>query len=1049
MRASRGKAQFASAVTAVLASYYGSELVAFGICQKSVAIAVSLSTPTSGTLDTLALQAENIIDNTVWDPASFERRVIDAGLSAVVNRNPLFAVLVVLDDRPAPSLRQDLSLCLEHEQTLVADYNTRLFRPEIVSRFLTHVQRMLVALQHTPFSSMSDIRILGEEENAALLAFASGGPPAFDGTIPELLSVALARLAQHPAVEFEGRCWSLEQLVEHADKIAAMLVPHVRSKGARVGVALRPGIHQIAALFAIIRICGVIVPLDTSLPASRQEAIRSDAQLDAIITEDRLAAHFPDSDLINVDHLTASATNAAATLGFVTSRPDDPLYLLFTSGSTGRPKGVLVPHRTLANLIACDDRRRSTTGKRTLGRTSIAFDVGLQEVFATILFGGTLVVATEDERGDVGALASLFARLRVSRVYLPPVALHQMAEFVDANPVGLERLEEVIVAGEQLRISQAIRRFFRATSALLINQYGPTETHVATEFVLDPTPLRWPDLPSIGRPIAGVRAYVVTSAGQLAPVLVGGELLIGGLAPALGYVQSPELTQSRFIRDPFADDPNAVVYRTGDRARWLSDGRLEFLGRQDDQVKIRGYRVELSDLEANAERLPGVRLVAAKYWATEAWKGLALYLVLRDYSRASVRELRSALREYVPEYMVPPLSAMVLLDHLPLTASGKVDRAKLPYPGAAEEAASSTMTTADRVAGIWSRRIGIGRVGPDDDFLDLGGHSLLAIQIVSEVNDAFNIGVPLSTLLRGTSLREFTDVVERLLAAKSERASFKPSPSDRATKYEAVDQSAISVVVLPGGKFAAISSAEARQLWTEIFDQHAYRHPSFRYRPGGTVIDVGANIGIFSHYVLQETGGCRLIAIEPAVELYRCLEQNLREVASRVDLLQLGCGAEDLERSTFFYFPQVPSMSSFAPNPDQDKSLLAGLLGLESASPDVARAGVAQERYLDAAFESSREIVQVRRLSTVMRELNVGTVDLLKIDVQRGEQNVLRGVDSDDWKRVSQVVVELQDYAGSADATLSSLKSVGFEVDIGSIALHRGTPVRFVYGWRR
>ena len=353
-----------------------------------------------------------------------------------------------------------------------------------------------------------------------------------------------------------------------------------------------------------------------------------------------------------------------------------------------------------------------------------------------------------------------------------------MSEAAEASPLGLECLKEVIVAGEQLRISQAVRRFFRATTARLVNQYGPTETHVATEAILDPTPLRWPELPAIGRPLPGVRAYVVDAAGQLAPKLVPGELLVGGSAPALGYIGQPDLTQTRFVRDSFANTPNAIVYKTGDRARLLSDGGIEFLGRQDQQVKIRGYRVELNDLEVNAEQLRGVHLAVAKHWITETWTGLAIYLVLQDYSRASLRELRNELRERVPEYMVPSLSAMMLLDEVPLTSSGKVDRSRLPFPGVSERSAPETLTVADRVAGIWSRRlVGLGRVSPDDDFLDLGGHSLLAIQIVSEVNDAFNISVPLSALLRGSSLQAFTETVERLLDAPARGSSSEYSPA--------------------------------------------------------------------------------------------------------------------------------------------------------------------------------------------------------------------------------------------------------------------------------
>ncbi|TPN63597.1 amino acid adenylation domain-containing protein [Mesorhizobium sp. B1-1-1] len=1047
-----GNAQLLAAVATVLARYESADDVSLGVCERGVAVGVSLSTPGARTLASLETQAAAVLAEVIWDPLSFGRQVSLADLTAVANRNPLFGVLVVLDHFAAPSLRHDVALRFDNERALVADYNARVLRAETVERFLGHVACTLVALHQTPSATILGTHFLGDDEAVALDALAGGGDPAFDGTVQDLVAAALTGPLKHPVIEFGNQSWSLAQLMGRADEIGVAISTRIRSKGARIGIALQPGPDQIAALIATIRLCGVIVPLDTTLPTARQAAIREQANLTAVVTENLLAVHFKGMDPIVLEHLPSEMNGAARPIEVGSSTPDDPLYLMFTSGSTGLPKGVEVPHRTLANLITCEDRRRSIRGKRTLGRTSIAFDVGLQEIFATILFGGTLVIAADNERADIGALASLIADCRIARIYLPPVALHQMAEAADAHPTALDNLEEVIVAGEQLRISQAIRRFFRATTAQLINQYGPTETHVATEAILDQAPLRWLDLPAIGRPIPGVRAYVVNAAGKPQPLLIAGELLVGGVAPALGYPGLPDLTHDRFIRDPTTTNSEAMVYRTGDRARWLSDGCLEFLGRQDDQVKVRGYRVELGDLEANAESLPGVQLAAAKYWTTDTWTGLALYLVLNDYSRASLRELRDALRDRVPEYMVPRLSAMMLLDKLPLSSSGKVDRAQLPHPGASEGPALYGVTPADRVAAIWKRRIGLGQIGLDDDFLELGGHSLLAIQIVSEVNDALGIGVPLSTLLRGTSLRAFTEVVEGLLAARAvgtvhnqTSAGREVGPSTIASESEVA--SPVNFVDLPDGKFATVSAAEARHLWTEIFTQNAYRHPAFHYQPGATIVDVGANIGIFSRYALHETGGCRLIAIEPAFELFNCLKQNLAQVETQLDLLHLGCGEVDVEELNFSYFPQVPSMSSFAPDRTKDKALLGGLLANDPAWSS-SDGESAQGRFLEAAFEARQQNSRCRRISTILRTFRVDNVGLLKIDVQRGEQEVLRGIEPEDWGKISQVVIELQDHAGRAESTMTFLKLRGYAVDVGSIPLHRGTDVRFIYGWR-
>lgn len=1054
-------ARFVSAVATILARYDAAETVGLGVCLSGAASAIGLSTPHNLAIEELRDQTAEVLRTLTFARGAFDQQVMAAGLSAVTDRNPLFGVLVVLDEAPAPTLRQDISIRLDATRSsrLTADYNARLFSPRTVERFLRHVARVLGELQLEPTTAIGAIRYVEDAEYTELLSQSSGGDPAFEGTVWDLLTEALARAPEQEVLEFEGRRWSLRDLDARADEIANTLAPRISAKGARIGIGLRPGPDQVAALIAVMKVGGVIAPLDTTLPASRLAAIQSDANLAAIVTEERLAAHFIGADLLILEQLHSRGASHAKPASFGAPKPDDPLYLLFTSGSTGRPKGVLVAHRTLANLIAWENRRRPTVGKRTLGRTSIAFDVGLQEVFSTIICGGILVIASENERAEVSALTRLLAGRQISRLFLPPVALHQMAESAEADLAGLQDLEDVIVAGERLRLSPAIRRFFRATPARLTNQYGPTETHVATEATLDAAPLRWPELPTIGRPLHGVRVYVLDASRQLAPSLVTGEVFIGGIAPALGYVGSPQMTEDRFSADPFADLPGSRMYRTGDRARWQNDGGLEFLGRADDQVKVRGYRVELGDLETNALTLPGVRLAAAKYWASEVWGGLALYLVLAPDDAPSLRELRESLRRRVPDYMLPPLHAIIQLEQLPLLATGKIDRGKLPAPRTPDLVTSAPRDTSERLASIWNRRLRVTDVTPDDDFLDLGGHSLLAIQIVSEVNDAFDIAVPLSTLLRGSSLRDFTEVVERLLATRTatggqaagspsgltstESASRPPTPSP-----DGASSRRLSFVSVPSGApLLAPSPAEARHLWEEIFVQHAYHPVSIRYDPGGTIVDVGANIGVFSRYALEEAKGGRVIAIEPAAELFECLSRNLGGYEGRVDLLEIGCADRDVDAALFSYFPQVPAMSSFHPDLATDQALLGKLLGnspTSAADDDVSQ----RETSLRAAFETDRQSCELRRLSSVFRGLDLGHVDLLKIDVQRGEREVLRGVDDDDWQIISQVIVELQDQDDAVAHTAAMLEMRGFNIEIRRVPLHRGTNVRFVYARR-
>ncbi len=628
----------------------------------------------------------------------------------------------------------------------------------------------------------------------------------------------------------------------------------------------------------------------------------------------------------------------------------------------------------------------------------------------------------------------MLARRAIDRAFLPPVALLQMCESAPDDLSQLGNLEYIVVAGEQLRINQSVRRFFRGTRARLVNQYGPTETHVATEETLDAGPLRWPELPSIGRPIAGVQVSVWGPNDEPSPLLVPGEIVISGVAPALGYIG--DVFPDGFLQDPIGSE-GRLAYRTGDRARWHEDGSLQFLGRLDDQVKIRGYRVELGDLEANAIQLPGVSGAAARNWTDGRWHGLALYLVVH-HEAPPLRELRELLRRRVPEYMLPALNGFVAVSSLPLTATGKVDRASLPQPDGAVAAtvANSVATLEGRIATVWANHLGLSAIQASDNFIDLGGHSLMAIRIVSEINDAFSVAVPLSTLLRGITLDAFVDVVRRLIDSH-DATSPSNSPS------EALDQLAATIeeIELPIGTIATPAPHETRHLWNEIFPQSAYDHPRFELRDKPTIVDVGAIVGLFSRYAISRYNAARLLAIEPATMLFTCLARNVRsEVAT---LLNLGCGAENRAEDAFCYFPRVPAMSSFVPDTTGDLALLASLLTDGSAK------GIGSDQDLVAAFERVEERPPRRRLSSIVRDHSLGAIDLLKIDVQRGEMAVLEGINAEDWGLIRYVVVELQDEANRLTATTDKLRAAAFEIDVRAIPLHSGTNIRFVYGWRK
>jgi amino acid adenylation domain-containing protein len=466
--------------------------------------------------------------------------------------------------------------------------------------------------------------------------------------------------------------------------------------------------------------------------------------------------------------------------------PENLAYVIYTSGSTGRPKGVALPHRALVNLLRWQHAEwRHPEAAATLQFTTIGFDASFQEIFSCWLSGGRLVLLGEDERRDLAAVLERLESAGVERLFLPYVALQHLAELGVERGVYPSALKEVQTAGEQLRVTEPIRRWLERTGASLSNHYGPSETHVATAQALEGDPEAWPLLPAIGRPIANTRCYVCDARGGPAPIGAPGELYLAGVCLARGYLRRPELTADRFVPDPFAGEPGTRMYRTGDRARWLADGTLEFLGRADAQVKVRGHRIEPGEVEAALESHPAVRQAVATVREDAAGQArLVAYLVAEDGQSLRPAELRAHVGGRLPEYMVP--SAVVVLETFPLTPSGKVDRRALPEPdasaGESEGYAAPETPTEEILAGIFAQVLGVERIGALDDFFALGGHSLLATRVVSRVRGALGLDLPLREVFEASTVRGLAARVDALLRAGAavHAPPLVPAPRDGA-----------------------------------------------------------------------------------------------------------------------------------------------------------------------------------------------------------------------------------------------------------------------------
>ncbi|MFO1497357.1 MAG: amino acid adenylation domain-containing protein [Verrucomicrobiota bacterium] len=546
------------------------------------------------------------------------------------------------------------------------------------------------------------------------------------------------------------------------------LAHQLRARGVRANsiVAVDTGrtMEFVVAMLGVLKAGGAYLPLDDEYPPDRLALMIQDSDPSVII---RQAGAAPCSryDGRHVITLTAqSEAGEGATLGRLPAgtTPEDLAYIIYTSGSTGRPKGVCMPHRPLVNLIQWQNSQ-SGPGHRTLQFAPLGFDVCFQEVLATVASGGTLVLPSNAQRRDFVALARLLVDASITRLFLPYVALECLADAVENIQPIPAQLQEVIVAGEQLRITPAIRGLFkRLPGARLINQYGPAETHVVTSFTLTGDSASWPYWPPIGQPIPNTAIHILDAERQSAPPGVAGELFIGGAAVAQGYLRAPELTAEKFIPDPLDSTGHGHFYRTGDLARLLPDGQIEFLGRSDDQVKIRGYRVELGEVEAVLAEHPAVRecVLTVRETASQA-KYLAAYIVPRQRHLTS-QELRNYIRQRLPDHMVP--GAFVLLETFPLSPHGKVDKKALPDPQAAANRCEQDVLPATaaerRLSLIWQEVLERPNVSVREDFFESGGHSILAARLISKVNREFHTDLTVAQLFEHPTIETFARALD-------------------------------------------------------------------------------------------------------------------------------------------------------------------------------------------------------------------------------------------------------------------------------------------------
>jgi len=717
----------------------------------------------------------------------FERLVDELQAERDLSRHPVFQVLFVLQDGQPGSLRLpgveasrlttagevakfDLSLGLadldDEGFAGEIEYNTDLFDRATVERLSGHLGNLLAAVAADPAERVSEIPLLTAEERAQLLAWNDTAVlyPEGGACLHELIAAQAARTPEAPAVSFEGETLTYRELERRSRALAGRLRAMGVGPETLVGVCAERSLEMVTALVAVLKAGGAYVPLDPDYPADRLAFMLEDAAVPVLLTQARLLDRLP-AHGARVVLLDGAADGADIAAG--PSDPDTAAYAIFTSGSTGRPKGVVNTHRGIVNRILWMQAQYGLTPEDSvLQKTPFSFDVSVWEFFWPLVVGARLVMARPGGHQDPVWLAETIAREGITTLHFVPSMLQVFVE-----QEGLEKcgsLRRVMASGEALPAGLAARFFARLPRGVeLHNLYGPTEAAVdVTWHACRPGEERVP----IGRPVANTRILLLDRHGRPVPVGVAGELHIGGVQVARGYLRRPDLTAERFVPDPEGDGER--LYRTGDLARYLShgpggpDGEVEYLGRIDHQVKIRGFRIELGEIEEALSRHPEVReaVVLARGHAGD--RTLVAYVVASSPDGEDLAaELRAHLRADLPDYMVP--SFFVLLESMPVTPNGKADRKALaaiePQRGARDVVAPRTPME-EELAALWSSLLGVERVGVHDHFFELGGHSLLASQLVARIRAAFDAQVPLSAVFQAPTLEALAGVVEQAAA---------------------------------------------------------------------------------------------------------------------------------------------------------------------------------------------------------------------------------------------------------------------------------------------
>ncbi len=667
-------------------------------------------------------------------------------------------------DKPTAGATFDLTLSLTQSNTELIgafEYNANLFDGATIERMARNFHIFVEGIVLNPEQTIAQLPILSAAERQQLLLEWNQTQTDYprNACVHQLFEAQVQKTPDAVAVVLADQTLTYQELNQKANQLAHYLQSLGVGSESLVGVCLERSPNLIIALLAILKAGGAYLPLDPTYPPERLAFMVENAGLQVILTETGVRENLPEvaysidigSGIINRrDALDAEKEGRE---GRVTAK--SLAYVMYTSGSTGQPKGVGVTHRNIVRLVKNTNYAQFTSNDVFLQLASVSFDAATWEIWGSLLNGSRLVLFPEP-KPSLETLGQVIQQYQVTALCLTAGLFHLM---VDERLEDWQSLRILMAGGDVLSVSHVQKCCQTLPHCQLINGYGPTENTTFTCCYPVPTGASLGQSIPIGRPIANTRVYILDGQHQPVPIGVVGELYTGGDGVARGYLNRPELNAERFIASPFLE--GEILYKTGDLVRYLPDGNIEFLGRIDNQVKIRGFRIELSEIEAVLNQHPQVSqgIVIVRQDGSGD-KSLVAY-VKRSETQVSGNELRSFLKQKLPDYMVP--NAIVWLDSFPLTPNGKVDRRRLPIPDFEQERETNFVaprTQAETViANIIATVLGQERVGIHDNFFALGGHSLLATKVISRLREAFEVELPVKIIFESPTVAGLASLV--------------------------------------------------------------------------------------------------------------------------------------------------------------------------------------------------------------------------------------------------------------------------------------------------